>query len=220
MSLHRLRLGEGVQRNFEVRTHTHTHSLTHSLTHSHTHSHTHTLTHSHTHTLTHSHTHTHTLTHTLTHSLTHTHTHTHTLTHTHTHSLTHSQLTERRFDGGAVSVSALSDLSHVLSTRHSTKLGCQSIIHYSSHTSNRDSVVHNKRTALHWDGLHVQQVYRMESTIHANSQHCKLQVSYRIFFAWGGKYTHWPKVLRSLAHPPAQGAGFPNTPAGPRCWVP
>ena len=30
------------------------------------------------------------------------------------------------------------------------------------------------------------------------------------FFAWGGR-----KV-----HPVAQGAGFPSTPAGPRCWVP
>ena len=40
------------------------------------------------------------------------------------------------------------------------------------------------------------------------------------FLLVGGKYTHWPKVLRSLVHPPAQGAGFPSALAGPRCWVP
>ena len=47
------------------------------------------------------------------------------------------------------------------------------------------------------------------------------RVSYRVFCLGGrGKYAHRPKVLGSLVHLPAQGAGFPSTPASPRCWVP
>ena len=66
--------------------------------------------------------------------------------------------------------------------------------------------------------------------LHTTTKHLNrssvYRVSYRIF-CWGGgggggggKYTRWPRVLGSLAQPPAQGAGFPSTPAGPRCWVP
>ena len=54
--------------------------------------------------------------------------------------------------------------------------------------------------------------------LHTTTKHLNrssvYRVSYRIF-CWGGGGGGGGEI-----HPLAQGAGFPSTTAGPRCWVP